>query len=171
MSFHYLRKNINGPFFYRSYLGNDKKKFKLGFYFSNFSLQIDSSVCRCVKQFIGNADIWPECLKIRVKNLRSIWGPLTIIYHKGVECVPPINGGMRCIMINWNVRLLTSMGLFYISYHAACTVNNSGELGKTLCPQMWRTWLPRFQCCVHRYTGNYITILKVTAGVWALTIR
>ena len=130
---------------------------------------------KLIKQYIRNADIWPECLKIRVKNLRSIWGPWTIIYPKSVECVPPINGGMQCIMTNWNVRLLNSMGFFclffYILYHAACTVNNSGELGKTVCPQMWRTWLPRFQRFVRGYTGNYITILKVTAGVWALTIR
>ena len=110
VSFHNLRKNINGPFFYRSYLGNDKKN-KLGFYFSNFSLQIDSSVCRCVKQYIRNADIWPECLKIRVCHLLTHWGQVTHICVRKLTINGSGNGlspGRRQAII------LTSAGLLLI---------------------------------------------------------
>ena len=53
---------------------------------------------------------------------------------KSVECVPPIIGGMRCIMTNQNVRLLNST-FFNILYHAVCTFSNAGEWEKQFVPK------------------------------------
>ena len=78
---------------------------------------------------IRNADIWPECFKMSVKNFTS---PLTT-----VRFVPhiPVTGDMWCIMTHQNVYVY-QLKYFCILYHAMCTVNNAGELGKTVCPNL-----------------------------------
>ena len=114
MSFHSLRKNINGPFFYRSYLGNDKKNnLNWDFIFLTFHYKL---IHQCV-------DVLNNILEMQIFDLNvwkwesRIWGAFEALWQL---YTPKVSNVCHLLMaacgVSWQCTFAKFNGFFFTFY-------------------------------------------------------